>query len=97
MGVCTPLKFFPNKLIMLTQETRQKTKYNIKKRLLKLPGEYYKNRYQLCLLIGITDRTLIRWIETKIDQHFSIPTDQFYEIAGFLDCNPTDLINMPDE
>ena len=73
-------------------------KYNIKKRLLKLPGSFTTNRYKLCIEVDIHDRTLTRYMSiTKADK-FSIPSDQFYLIAHFLGCNPDELLNYePDQ
>jgi len=72
-------------------------KYNIRRRLLKLPGTFQENMYKLCIEVGIHHRTLERWMALKKGDRFSIPSDEFYLIAHFLACNPNDLINYdPD-
>jgi hypothetical protein len=67
-------------------------KYNITKRLQLLPGSFMQNRYRLCIELNIHDDTLIRWMATRKNDQFSIPADQFYKIAAFLNCTPTELL-----
>jgi DNA-binding Xre family transcriptional regulator len=68
-------------------------KYNIRKRLLKLPGDFLENRYKLCIAVGISDKTLTRWMALLKTDNYSIAMDKFYLMSHFFDCNPTDLIN----
>lgn len=69
------------------------TKYSIRQRLLRLPGNFQENRYRLCIALKINDKTLLRWMAVKKNEFFSIPSDQFYIIANFFGCLPDELIN----
>lgn len=68
-------------------------KYNLKKRLLKLPGDFVTNRYKLCIELLISDKTLGRWMNFTKDEGKRIPEDKLYLVAYFLGCNPDDLVN----
>lgn len=89
---------FPNKLISAMQKESQNLpetpKYSIEERLKKLPGTKRTNCYQLCLHLEIHINTLYKWMGIKKGEKASIPVDTFYKIAEFLNCNPTDLINV---
>ena len=68
-------------------------KYNIGYRLKKMPGITRINHYKLCIYLEIHEETLSRWMATKRDNKFSIPSDQFYLIAKFFEVNPDELLN----
>lgn len=70
-------------------------KYNIKKRLQKLNGAYTANKYRLCAHLNKTEKTVEKWLNTKINDTYSITVDDLYLLADFFVCNPTDLINRP--
>lgn len=69
------------------------TKYNIKERLQKMPGSLRQNIFKLCLHCDIGTTTLYKWMKTPFNDNFSIASDQFYQLADFFNCNPTDLKN----
>lgn len=69
------------------------TKYNIKERLQKLPGSLRENIFKLCIHCDITQTTLYKWMGTSPTDKFSIPSDQYYSIADFFNCNPDELKN----
>lgn len=75
------------------QETSQNLKYSIKNKMLKLPGTFRQNTYKAAIELDISLQTLNKWMGLKKGDKYSIPTDQFYLLASFLDCNPIDLIN----
>lgn len=68
-------------------------KYNIGYRLRKMEGRYQLNKYDLCIKIDISERTLDKWIDTSKDEKFSIPSDALINIASHFNCTLTDLIN----
>ncbi|MGZ3999595.1 MAG: hypothetical protein ACXVIY_03155 [Mucilaginibacter sp.] len=68
-------------------------KYTIKRKLYGLPGEYRDNFYLLCVAVKRSIKTVNHWMDVKKGDAFSIPSDEFYLIADFLQCSPTELIN----
>lgn len=68
-------------------------KYNIRERLLRMEGTLAANIFKTCLHCEITLSTLYRWMKTPVDSKFSIPSDQFYNLADFFQCKPEDLKN----
>ena len=60
---------------------------------MKLPGTHRSNLYKIALEIDVSLQTLHKWMGLQKTDKYSIPTDQFYLLASYLDCNPTDLIN----
>lgn len=75
------------------QEISQKPKYTIRERMVRLDGTLRENIFEACTKIGVSQSTFYNWMNTPENSKFSIPTDQFYKLASFLNCNPTELQN----
>lgn len=68
-------------------------KYNIRARLLKMPGEWSPKVYQLCIDAGITEPTLRKIMNAEKTDDYSPSADTIILIAQFFECNVTDLVN----
>lgn len=73
--------------------TKTDLKYTLKRRIASLSGSYRANKYLICAKVDVCLRTLESWMEIKKDESKSIPSDQLFELADFLSCNPSDLLN----
>lgn len=71
-------------------------KYSIRTLLLHLPGKnsFTQNKYLLCAALDISERTLDRWINTKREERFSIPSDHLFLIADFFKCTIEALLTQ---
>lgn len=68
-------------------------KYNIKRRLLDVPGKFQHNKYKLCIEANITERTFDKYLDTEKSDEYSIPSDKLKAIATFFNCTMDQLIN----
>jgi hypothetical protein len=68
-------------------------KYCIKELLKKAPGKYGTNYYLLVSKLDVNHRTLDRWMALPKDSKSSIPSDELYTIADFLQVKPDQLLN----
>ncbi|MGZ3983408.1 MAG: hypothetical protein ACXVJE_19425 [Mucilaginibacter sp.] len=68
-------------------------KYNIKRRLLALPGKNRENKYKLCIELDVSESCLDQWTNIEQQHRRSIPSDALFIIAKFFNCSVTDLIN----
>ena len=70
-----------------------KRKYTIFERLKQKPGVYRSNLYQLAIKLDKHVTTIENWMRIPAESHSSIPSDELYQIADFLNVNINDLIN----
>lgn len=68
-------------------------KYNIRRRLLEIPGNLLHNKYKLAIELGISERTIDKWCDTEKGDKYSIPSDHLFKTATFFNCTVTDLLN----
>jgi len=68
-------------------------KYLIRKKLLKMPGNYRHNLYSLAIKANRSAQTIEKWAKIDKNSKSDIPTGDIYILASFFKCNPNDLIN----
>jgi hypothetical protein len=68
-------------------------KYNIRRRLLEIPGKLLNNKYKLSIELDISERTLDKWMGTEKGKKFSIPSDGLFKLATFFECTERELLN----
>ena len=69
-------------------------KYTLKERLNLLTRDEYRSAIRdLPRALGITQRTFYRYMNTRISESYSIPSDDLARLARFFDCRIEDMLN----
>lgn len=69
-------------------------KYRIKEKLESLPYEQYRiAKRTLPKALGITKRTFERYLYTRLDDKYSIPSDHLASLAAYFKCTMEELLS----
>jgi DNA-binding Xre family transcriptional regulator len=69
-------------------------KYGLKQRLDSLTHQEYKSAIRnIPKALQISQRTFYRYLNTRIDDNYSMPADHLARLARFLGCRIEDLLN----